>query len=281
MRMTNGELLRLGTDALADRGILEAKTDAWILFSCVTGLSRAGYYLHSGEDALPEWQEAYWEKIEMRKRRVPVQQITGEQEFMGLPFSVNENVLIPRQDTEVLVEAVLPMAEGKRGLDLCTGTGCIAISLAVLGTPECCVGTDVSREALRVAEHNNRQLGGGVSLIESDLFERVRGTFDLIVSNPPYIPPAVINGLEEEVREHEPRIALDGGEDGLDFYRRIVAEAGGFLSPGGILAFEIGHDQGGEVERYMEKAGYCPICRRKDYAGHDRVVIGEYGLCRQ
>lgn len=274
--MTNGELLRRGTDALAGRGILEAETDAWILFSHVTGLSRAEYYLHSREDVLPEWQEAYWEKIEMRKRRMPVQQITGEQEFMGLPFSVNENVLIPRQDTEILVEALLPMVAGKRVLDLCTGSGCVIISLAVLGKPEYCIGTDISRKALQVAEHNNRQLNGGVSFIESDLFDQVRGTFDLIVSNPPYIPPAVISGLEKEVREYEPRIALDGGEDGLDFYRRIVAEAGDFLSPGGVLAFEVGHDQGREVEHSMEKAGYTSLCCKKDYAGHDRVVLGRW-----
>ncbi|MCI8337270.1 MAG: peptide chain release factor N(5)-glutamine methyltransferase [Lachnospiraceae bacterium] len=273
--MTNGELLRRGTEALARQEISEAGTDAWILFSYVTGLSRAEYYLRSGEDAPPEWREAYWEKIEMRKRRMPVQQITGEQEFMGLPFSVNENVLIPRQDTEILVETVLPMVEGKRVLDLCTGTGCIAISLAVLGKPECCLGTDISREALQVAEHNHRRLGGPVSFIESDLFDRVGGIFDLIVSNPPYIPPAVISGLEEEVRVHEPRIALDGGEDGLDFYRRIVAEAGNFLRPGGILAFEIGHDQGREVERLMKEAGYASLRCKKDYAGHDRVVLGE------
>ena len=273
--MTNGELLRRGTEALARQEISEAGTDAWILFSYVSGLGRAEYYLRSGEDALPEWQEAYWEKIEMRKRRMPVQQITGEQEFMGLPFSVNENVLIPRQDTEILVEAVLPMVEGKRVLDLCTGSGCIAISLAVLGKPQCCVGTDISREALQVAERNNRVLGGGVSLIESDLFERVRGTYDLIASNPPYIPPGVIDGLEEEVRLHEPRLALDGGEDGLNYYRRIVAEAGNFLAPGGILAFEIGHDQGREVERLMGEAGYASLRCKKDYAGHDRVVLGK------
>ncbi len=273
--MTNGELLCRGTEALARQEISEAGTDAWILFSYVTGLSRAEYYLRSGEDALSEWREAYWEKIEMRKRRMPVQQITGEQEFMGLPFSVNENVLIPRQDTEILVETVLPMVEEKRVLDLCTGTGCIAISLAVLGKPECCLGTDISREALQVAEHNHRRLGGPVSFIESDLFDRVGGIFDLIVSNPPYIPPAVISGLEEEVRVHEPRIALDGGEDGLDFYRKIVAEAGNFLRPGGILAFEIGHDQGREVERLMKEAGYASLRCKKDYAGHDRVVLGE------
>lgn len=272
--MTNGELLRWGTDALASCGISEAETDAWLLFSRVTGFSRAEYYLHSREDALLEWQEAYLEKIEMRMGRTPVQQITGEQEFMGLPFSVNENVLIPRQDTEILVEAVLAMVEGRRVLDLCTGSGCIIISLAVLGKPRCCLGTDISRAALQVAEHNNRQLKGGVSFVESDLFDQVRGTYDLIVSNPPYIPPAVISGLEEEVREHEPRIALDGGEDGLDFYRRIVAEAGNFLSPGGILAFEIGHDQGREVERLMREAGYASLCCKKDYAGHDRVMIG-------
>lgn len=274
--MTNGELLRYGIETLGRCGITEAESDAWLLFSYVTGLDRAEYYLRSDERTLPEWQRDYVEKIAVRASRIPLQQITGEQEFMGLPFSVNENVLIPRQDTEILVETVLPMVEGKRVLDLCTGSGCVILSLAVLGKPERCVGADISREALQVARQNNRQLGGGVSLIESDLFENVRGVFDLIVCNPPYIPPAVIAGLMEEVRSHEPRLALDGGEDGLMFYRRIARESRDFLSPGGILAFEIGHDQSSEVMRYMREARFSRVCCRKDYAGNDRVVYGKY-----
>ena len=277
--MTNGELLRYGIEALDRCGIIEAESDAWLLFSYVTGLGRAEYYLRSGEQSLPEWQRDYQKKIAWRGSRIPLQQITGEQEFMGLPFSVNENVLIPRQDTEVLVETVLPMAEGKRVLDLCTGSGCIILSLAVLGKPECCVGADISREALQVARQNNRRLECQVSFVESDLFENIRGPFDLIVCNPPYIPPAVIEGLMEEVREHEPRLALDGGEDGLAFYRRIVGESRGFLSPGGILAFEIGHDQSSEVMRFMREAGFSHIYGRKDYAGNDRVVYGKYERC--
>lgn len=281
MVQTNRELLRAGMEVLRAAGVEEAETDAWLLFSNVTGLSRAEYYLCCDDTPLPGWERRYREVIEVRGRRVPLQQITGEQEFMGLPFSVNEAVLIPRLDTEVLVETVLPMAAGKRVLDLCTGSGCIIISLAVLGKPADCVGADISRDALEVALHNNCRLGAGVSLIESDLFENVTGTYDLIVSNPPYIPPAVIEGLAEEVREHEPRIALDGGEDGLAFYRRIVRESGEYLSPGGVLAFEIGHDQSSAVMNYMIDAGYDGVCCRKDYAGLDRVVYGIYGRCQQ
>lgn len=274
---SNEELLRFGTAALEKCGIFEAETDAWLLFSEVTGLSRGEYYLRRTEIPLPEWQKNYLEKIEIRGRRVPLQHITGEQEFMGLPFSVNENVLIPRQDTELLVETVLPMVTGKRVLDMCTGSGCIILSLAVLGKPETCLGVDVSRQALEVARRNHQRLGGEVSFLESDLFQQVTGVFDVIVSNPPYIPPSVIEGLMEEVRDYEPRLALDGGKDGLAFYRRIVMEAGTFLSQDGILAFEIGHDQGRAVTQLMRDGGYYDVCCKKDYAGNDRVVYGKYG----
>lgn len=275
--LSNEELLRFGTETLEKCGILEAETDAWLLFSDVTGFSRADYYLRRTELSLLEWQKNYLEKIEIRGRRVPLQQITGEQEFMGLPFSVNDNVLIPRQDTELLVETVLPMVTGKRVLDMCTGSGCIILSLAVLGKPETCLGVDVSRQALQVARRNHHRLGGEVSFLESDLFQQVTGIYDVIVSNPPYIPPSVIEGLMEEVRDYEPRLALDGGEDGLEFYRRIVMEAGAFLSRDGILAFEIGHDQGSAVMQLMRDGGYHDVCCKKDYAGNDRVVFGKYG----
>lgn len=280
MKMTSKELLHYGTETLRRAGIVEAETDAWLLYSYVTGADRAQYYLHSAETVLPEWERCYREKIETRGRRVPLQQITGEQEFMGLPFSVNESVLIPRFDTEILVETLLAPASGKRVLDLCTGSGCIIISIAVLGNPECCVGVDISAEALQVARQNNRKLGGSVTFLESDLFEKVSGRFDLIVSNPPYIPGGVIQELMEEVRDYEPRIALDGGQDGLDFYRRIVRESIDYLSPEGILAFETGHDQGKAVMQLMEETGYSDICCRKDCAGHDRVVFGKYRCCQ-
>lgn len=274
--VSNQELLRFGIGTLRKWGIKEAEMDAWLLFSYVTGLSRAEYYLRAEEMSLPEWRNKYLEKVKIRSKRVPLQHITGEQEFMGLPFSVNEYVLIPRQDTEVLVETILPMVTGRRVLDMCTGSGCIILSLALLGKPRFCLGVDVSRKALQVAERNNEQLGGKVSFLASDLFDQVRGRYDVIVSNPPYIPPSVIEGLQREVRDYEPRLALDGGEDGLRFYRKIVKESRKFLSEDGVLAFEIGHDQSSEVMQLMREEGYHGICCKQDYAGNDRVVYGKY-----
>ena len=220
--------------------------------------------------------------LEKRNQHIPVQQITGEAWFMGYPFFVNENVLIPRMDTEVLVEAVLtrlpavPVTENgkRRVLDMCTGSGCILLSLlkeeeGLLGT-----GADISEKALLVARENAHRLECEAQFIFSDLWENIEDTYEIIVSNPPYIVRNVISTLDTEVKDHEPVLALDGGEDGLDFYRKIVADTHRHLVPGGLLAFEIGYDQGQALTALLKKAGYRNIEILKDLAGLDRVALG-------
>ena len=182
-------------------------------------------WLMRREDSIPagEW-EAFSAVIEKRVTRIPLQYLTGEQEFMGLPFRVSPAVLIPRQDTEHLVEEALACCEGKRVLDMCTGSGCIAISIAKLGKPASVTGADISPEALAVAKDNAKRLEAEVTWVQSDMFAGIAEEYDVIVSNPPYIPPEQIAGLEPEVKDYEPRIALYGGEDGLEYYRVLVTE---------------------------------------------------------
>ena len=218
--------------------------------------------------------------IDRRSARVPLQQILGSQEFMGLTFRVTPDVLIPRQDTETLVEQVLQEQKDPdiRLLDLCTGSGCIAISLAVKGGYESVTATDLSEEALKVAERNAKTHQKKIIFRQGDLFSALprteAGTFDIITSNPPYIPTAVIATLEPEVREHEPMMALDGTEDGLRFYRQIAQEAGTWLKPGGAIYLEIGYDQGEAVSGLLREAGFDKVRVVKDLPGKDRVVCG-------
>ena len=221
--------------------------------------------------------EQYGALIEKRSAHIPLQHITGEQEFMGLPFYVNEYVLVPRQDTECLVELAMDYVKGKKVLDMCTGSGCIAVSLMLLGKTLECHAVDVSKEALEVAKRNIERNHAVVTLVESNLFEKVTEEYDVIVSNPPYIPPKVIEELSEEVKEHEPRLALDGGEDGLDFYRRITRECKEYLSESGFLFYEIGCEQAADVMKIMQNEGFCEVKCQKDYAGNDRVVYGKLG----
>lgn len=196
---------------------------------------------------------------------------------MGYPFYVDEHVLIPRQDTETLAEEALKVLKpGMQVLDLCTGSGCILISLMKMCEGLYGTGSDISEEALEVARKNACRLEVNATFIRSSLFEHISGRYDLIVSNPPYIRTSVIQELQEEVRLHDPFIALDGKEDGLYFYREIIKAGGGYLKPGGYLMFEIGYDQGTEVASLMEKHGYRNIMVKKDLAGLDRVVSGMY-----
>lgn len=280
--MTYKEALTYGTEQLKQAGIEEASLDAWLLLSHCIGMSRSGYFLHDGEVMAEEQEQTYRSDIEKRSRRIPLQHITGVQEFMGLEFSVNENVLIPRQDTECLVEeAIERLHSNMRILDMCTGSGCIIISLADAAkqrglTDVVCVGADVSEAALAVSRENTKKLQADVTFVQSDLFTNVDGKFDILISNPPYIRTEVIEGLQEEVKLYDPYIALDGKEDGLYFYRRIVEEGRTFLNPGGRVMFEIGHDQGKDVSALMHAAGFTEIVVKKDLAGLDRVVIGVY-----
>ena len=272
--MTIEQLKKQGSDCLRAADIAEADLDAAYLLEYVLHIDRMTFLLDREKEVSLEDANRYMEQIEIRAKHIPLQHITGEQEFMGYSFKVNEHVLIPRQDTEVLVEQVSKLADGKRVLDVCTGSGCIILSLDKLCNLTKAVGVDLSTKALKVARENGNRLAGSVEWIESDLFTNVTGTFDIIVSNPPYIETKVIDGLMEEVRCHEPMMALDGGEDGLYFYRKIVEESGKYLSDNGYLCFEIGYNQGEEVKTLMENAGFRDCQVIKDLAGLNRVVMG-------
>lgn len=274
--MTYVEALNWGKQQLAEAQVAEAELDAWLLLEYVTGMNRAAYFLQQRDGMKLSAYESYRDLILQRKNRIPLQHLTGTQEFMGLPFQVSEDVLIPRQDTETLVELVLPEIKGKRILDVCTGSGCIAISLQKLGEPAVCHGVDISLQALAVANRNRRSLQAEVTLWQSDLFSQVTETYDVIVSNPPYIPPSEIITLMPEVREYEPRLALDGGEDGLEFYRRLASDAGTYLEENGQIYLEIGFDQGEAVAELLEKHGFCDVIVHSDLAGLDRVVSAKW-----
>ena len=271
------ELLNKGVAMLRQAGIADADTDGWYLLEYASGMSRNDYFLHMEEEASGELTEAYGRLLEKRCTWIPLQYLTGEQEFMGLTFSVNPHVLVPRQDTETLVEQVEKrLSPGMRVLDLCTGSGCILISLLARVPGVSGLGTDISEEALATAESNADRLGVAdrAQWARGDLFAPVEGRFDVIVSNPPYIPREDIDGLMPEVADFEPRGALDGGDDGLDFYRRITSEASEYLEAGGRLFFEIGCDQARDVTALMEKAGFVHVATVRDLSGLDRVVCG-------
>lgn len=271
--MTYSELMADGVKQLTEAGFEEARTDARVLLFHACGMDFMTF-LRDGSLPVPAEKEAcFREMLHRRKGHVPVQYITGEQEFCGLRFCVQPGVLIPRPETELLAEAVFTDAAGKRVLDMCTGSGCIAVTVAKLGNPSFVAASDYSGEALAVAKKNAELLDADVKFFQGDLFEHVEGTYDIIVSNPPYIKSKVIEELMPEVREFEPRLALDGRSDGLLFYRRIGAEAKTYLTSGGRLMFEIGHDQGETVPEILSAEGYVSIEVKKDYAGLDRMVF--------
>lgn len=281
--LTLKQLYKVGTVKLAEEGIEEFSLDAWYLLEYVTGVSKAMYFAEPERAVSEENADRYIDCIRRRAAHIPLQHITGEQEFMGYPFCVNEHVLIPRQDTEILVEEVIRVMRPKmKVLDMCTGSGCIVLSILKMCREKYYmtdlqgIGADVSEEALKVARENGRRLGVPVTWIQSDLFAKIpeEEKYDVVVSNPPYIETAVIDTLQEEVRLHDPYIALDGKEDGLYFYRRIISEAGKYLKTQGKLMFEIGCDQAEAVEELMKNAGYEQITVKKDLAGLDRVVYG-------
>lgn len=273
--MTFRDLLNKGEKILNTAGVVDAKNDAWLLLSFACHINHTDYYTRLNEDIDEEQLHAYEAMIKKRAERIPLQYITGEQEFMGYTFKVNSNVLIPRQDTETLVEEALKHTkEGMHILDLCTGSGCILISLMKKCPGMVGMGSDISKQALAVAKENARANEVEVVFEWSNLFENIEETFDLIVSNPPYIPSAVIPTLMPEVAQFEPIGALDGEEDGLFFYRKIVCDAKEHLNENGWLMFEIGFDQGEEVSTMMNCAGYKQVSVIKDLAGNDRVVCG-------
>ena len=275
------EAAREGTARLKKAGVPEAELDAWYLLEWAAGVSRSHYLAYPEEKLTKEQESRFLEALAQRAQRVPLQHITGEQEFMGLSFLVNEEVLIPRQDTEILVEEALKyLKPDMRFLDLCTGSGCILLSLLHYCPGAKGVGSDLSFGALKTAEKNRERLGLCAELKESDLFEKIEGRFDMIVSNPPYIPSEAIAGLMEEVRMHEPLMALDGHEDGLYFYRRIAKTSPRYLKEGGWLCLEIGFDQGESVPALLRDEGFDEIEVIRDLAGLDRVVKARMNRCQ-
>jgi len=274
---TYKQLYEYGKAELTKAGIAEAQLDARLLLEYVCGTDHNTLLVHGEREVEEPGSVAYCDLIVQRAARTPLAYITGTQEFMGLSFSVNQQVLIPNQDTETLVEeAMRLMHDGMRVLDLCTGSGCIALSLLHYTNDTSAVATDISEAALTVAVQNAEQLKlmERISFAETDLFPVQKEKFDLIVSNPPYIPTAVIETLAPEVKDHEPRLALDGTKDGLSFYRRIIRTAPQWLFESGWLILEIGYDQGEAVSAMMRENGFRDIEVIRDLGGKNRVVIG-------
>ena len=279
--MQYGKLYEEGTRILADAGIeeREAKLDARFLLEHVCGTTLQTLLLNKERPVSAEEEGAYRELIAQRRERVPLSYITGKRDFMGLTFEVTRDVLIPEQDTENLAEEIMRhLCGGERILDLCTGSGCILLSLLSYSNGTTGVGTDLSGKALEIAARNAERLGllERTAWRQGDLFEAVSGDekFDLIVSNPPYIRSEVIPSLAAEVSVYEPRLALDGGEDGLCVYRKIIPGSVSRLVTGGMLFLEIGSDQAEEVSALMRNAGFYEVRTIRDYGGNDRIVCG-------
>ena len=266
------EILMQGEKAL--EGLTESKVDAWILFSEAFHISRAQYLMKRNEEVTLDTQQ-YKTWLEQRKKRIPLQYILNKASFMGYDFYVNEDVLIPRQDTEVLVEQALDELKSYKNpkvLDMCTGSGCIAISIALIMNLQV-TAVDISKKALEIVEKNCKKLScTKVDLIQSNLFDKIDKKFEMIISNPPYIPTKVIEGLEPEVKDFEPKLALDGSEDGLEFYRRLAIDSKKYLVQGGSLLMEIGCEQAKDVRHLLEVNGYTDILVIKDLANLDRVI---------
>ncbi len=298
MSLSVRELIKIAERQLADAGVADAQIDAKELYCFLMHYDKVALMMH-WQDVLQDNQcEAYFALIEKRAERQPLQHIIGEQEFMGLPFKVNEHVLIPRQDTETMVEDAIefldkgtlrgsaygrakPLKGNADILDLCCGSGAIGISLAKTFGKSKVVCTDVSPQALETARENASYNGcKNVKFAESDMFEAPffnsrfgKKIFDFIISNPPYIESGVIEGLEPEVKDHEPRMALDGGTDGLEFYRIIAEQAAAHLKKDGVLMLEIGCEQKNAVMTLLEQTeSYENIVGLADLTGRDRIV---------
>ena len=268
-----------GEQALKHCNIDDWKTDRLLLAEYFLGVTRKQLLLNQGLTVDVKLKRGYMDAIQSRCHHIPLQYLTGTQEFMGLEFEVNTDVLIPRQDTEVLVEAVLTYIDKipgeKEVLDLCTGSGCIAVSIDKMCGSAKVTACDISEKALETAVRNNQKNKAAVTFIRSDLFEQISGKFDVIVSNPPYIRTDEIPKLMPEVKNHEPVIALDGDADGLKFYRMIVGNAREFLKPEGMLFFEIGCEQGEDVQSIFIQNGFSNVTVQKDLAGNDRVIYAK------
>jgi len=252
-----------------------SKEDAAALACGFFGCDRGALLLKMKNEVSSDESEIFLSFIKKAEEGMPISYILGKKEFYSLDFIVTEDTLIPRPDTETLVENIIPLAKGKRLLDICCGTGCIGITVAV-NTPCILTMVDISEKALSVAKQNCTLHNINATLIKKDILkEKIEGEYDIIVSNPPYIESDVIATLDRNVRNFEPQLALDGGKTGLDFYPVISEKAFYALSIGGILAFEIGYNQGDSVSAIMHEAGFQSVRVIKDLAENDRVVIGK------
>ena len=270
------DIIKKAEEKLKEAGVVDFSVDSWLLAEFVFKINRTGFYMDPMMTVSKERADKYMELVGIRASKIPLQHITGSQEFMGLDFKVNEDVLIPRQDTELLVENAITYIKSVKGnvdvLDMCTGSGCIAISIDRLCENAKVTAVDFSEKALVVAKENNALNKADVTFFQSDLFENVEKQYDVIVSNPPYIKTEEIESLMDEVRIHEPMMALDGDCDGLKFYKKIAKEGRQHLRSNGIIFFEIGYDQGQTVPAILEENGYKDIKVYKDLSGNDRVV---------
>ena len=283
------ELLTQGTQILLSAGIEEARLDAWLLLEYTADISRAWYYAHPESEVNEKIVSEYLSLCQKRAEHIPLQHLTHQVCFMGYDFYVDERVLVPRQDTEILAEEALHQLRNIRNpriLDMCTGSGCLLLSLLMELPDAIGTGVDISAAALAVAERNrkNLELEKRAVLVQSDTFSgdyfqknsgNISLEYDMLISNPPYIPTEDIGKLMEEVRFHDPVLALDGREDGLYFYRRITEQADKYLKPGGWLMYEIGCEQGADVSAIMQREGFAEVAVKKDLTGLDRVVIGK------
>ncbi len=272
--MTWREALVWGRNTLKEKNVPDYHIDAKILIETVLQIHYGEFILSENKEMPEANRRRYQALIEKRSERIPLQYIINDANFMGLSFRVNRDVLIPRQDTECIVERILPSAKNKRILDLCTGSGCIGISIAALEKSAEVHCSDISEAAVRTAGENAKANRVTIKCIQSDLFEKIIEKYDIIVSNPPYIKTGDISSLMPEVRDYEPKAALDGGEDGYNFYRRIISSASSFLNSGGLLVLEIGYDQAEYVSGYMKKNGFSQVETGKDLAGNDRMISG-------
>ena len=270
-------LLELGSEKLKKSGIADAELDAWYLLEEVSGLSRIDYFLHLNDKIEKDKSEEFLKLIERRSERIPLSYVLGTRDFMGFTFTVNENVLIPEQETELLVEETIKYSKGLKVLDLCTGSGCIGISVSLLGEPLGVTMADISEQALEVAKQNARRLGAKkTNFVQGNLFENINEKYDILVSNPPYIETSVIESLEPEVKYYIPRLALDGDEDGLRFYKNISRMAPNYLNKNARIFYEIGYNQSKAVSDILLEYGFTDIRVVKDYAGLDRIVMAKF-----
>ena len=271
------DFVKENTNKLDAAGISDASVDIWLLLEHYADIKKSDCLTNPDMVISVVDAEEIEEAVEKRINHIPLQHIIGETEFMGLTFKVNEDVLVPRFDTEIVVDEVVKYVgdEYLKVLDMCTGSGCIAITISDMCDNVTVVASDISKDAIEVAKENNQLNQTDVTFVESDLFENVEGMFDVIVSNPPYIKTDEIENLQEEVKLHDPKLALDGGESGLDFYRKIVEQSKDHLKTNGMIFFEIGFDQAEEVSNILKANGYHDIVVKKDLSGLDRVVIAK------